>query len=225
MSAWALRHFEGSAQALHDKVLPVPARRAAWLMVASERALTLGSAQAESSVNLALAERAGIAVVRRRSGGGAVLVGPGEVLWLDVIVPRGDPLWQDDIGRAMWWLGELWQDVLAGVGVDAEVWRGALRRDALSDAVCFGGLGAGELTVGGRKVVGTSQRRTRDQARLQSALLLRWPAALMADLSGLGPDLAAELARRAVGLDELVTVNEAALVEALDLALRARAAL
>ena len=100
--------------------------------------------------------------MRRRSGGGAVLVGPGQAVWIDVVVPAGDPLWADDVGRAGWWLGEVWAAALAAAGLPGgEVWRGAQVRSAWSDRVCFAGLGAGEVTVGGRKVVGISQRRTR----------------------------------------------------------------
>ena len=50
-------------------------------------------------------ERAGVAVVRRRSGGGAVLLVPGEVTWLDVIVPPGSAGWSDDAHVPMVWLG------------------------------------------------------------------------------------------------------------------------
>ena len=60
---------------------------------------------------------AGIEVVRRRSGGGAVLLVPGEVLWVDVVVPRDDALWDDDVGRATHWLGELWVRALTRCGV------------------------------------------------------------------------------------------------------------
>ena len=33
---------------------------------------------------------------------------PGEFVWLDLEIPGGDELWSDDVGRAMWWVGELW---------------------------------------------------------------------------------------------------------------------
>ena len=65
---------------------------------AGHAALVLGSTQPGTSVDSARAARAGIEVVRRRSGGGAVLVGPGDPVWIDVWLPRGDPLWHDDVG-------------------------------------------------------------------------------------------------------------------------------
>jgi len=37
----------------------------------------------------------------------------------------------------------------------------------LAIRVCFAGLGSGEVSVGDRKIVGMSQRRTRDWARFQ----------------------------------------------------------
>ena len=43
------------------------------------------------------AHELGVAVVRRRSGGGAVLLDPGGVVWVDVVVPRHDPRWDDDV--------------------------------------------------------------------------------------------------------------------------------
>ena len=76
-------------------------------------------------------EAAGVDVVRRRSGGGVVLLVPGECLWLDVVVPRDDPRWDDDVARAMWWLGEVWCQALAAVDVaDATRQCGFQPRDA-----------------------------------------------------------------------------------------------
>lgn len=137
--------------------------------------LVLGSAQPADHVDADAAARAGVDVVRRRSGGGAVLLTPDDVVWLDVIVPAGDPLWVDDVGRAFEWLGDVWVRALAAVGIrGAEAHRGALVRGNWSDRVCFAGLGPGEVTVEGAKVVGISQRRTRHAARFQCAALLRW---------------------------------------------------
>ncbi|MEY2454843.1 MAG: lipoate---protein ligase [Acidimicrobiaceae bacterium] len=121
----------------------------------------------------------GIEVVRRRSGGGAVYVEPGGTLWVDVVVPRGDDLWDDDVGRATYWLGAAWA---AAIGERAVVHRGAMVRTEWSDLVCFAGLGPGEVTVDDRKVVGISQRRTRDAARFQCVTYERWEPEPLATL-------------------------------------------
>lgn len=145
-------------------------------------AVVLGSTQGDDMVTPGAA---GLGVARRRSGGGAVLVEPGRVVWADVVVPAGDPLWQADVGRAAWWLGDVWAATLASLGlVGAAVHRGGLVRTPWSAAVCFAGLGPGEVTVDGRKVVGVSQRRTRDGALFQCAAPLAWgPGPLLAALA------------------------------------------
>jgi lipoate---protein ligase len=127
-----------------------------------------------------------VAVVRRRSGGGAVLVEPGRVAWVDVAIPRDDPLWDDDVGVAFHWLGDAWAAAVAALGVEgAEVHRGGLVRTPLSDLVCFAGLGPGEVTVDGAKLVGMAQRRTRAGALFQCAVPLAWDAERLARILGL----------------------------------------
>jgi hypothetical protein len=78
----------------------------------------------------------------------------------------------------MWWVGELWADALAMCEIadrdQLRVHRGGLERSSLSDLVCFGGLGPGEVTLHGEKVVGISQRRTREMARFQCVVHQRW---------------------------------------------------
>ncbi|MBV14390.1 MAG: hypothetical protein CL505_04880 [Actinobacteria bacterium] len=141
-------------------------------------------------------------VVRRRSGGGAVLVGPGEVLWIDILLPRGDPLWNDDVSRSVGWLGGAWCAALAEINVEATVHHGPMVVTRWSEVVCFAGIGPGEVLVGGRKVVGISQRRNRGGARFQCAALLRWRPGEMVRLFGLQPEeaVSADLQGVAVGL-------------------------
>ena len=151
-----------------------------WVHAVDQPALVLGSGQSMDVVDAAAATAEGVEVVRRRSGGGAVLLQPEAVLWVDVVLPRGHPLWDDDVAVASHWLGAAWARALAGVGVAGEVHRGPLVRGPWSDRVCFAGLGPGEVTVEGRKVVGISQRRTRSWARFQCAALTIWdPVAIV----------------------------------------------
>ncbi len=157
-------------------------------------AIVLGSTQADRVVDRSRAAAVGVEVVRRRSGGGAVLLRPGEVVWVDVLVPAGDALWQADVGLAFGWLGQAWAEALGSLGVSASVHEGALVGGRWSELVCFGGLGPGEVTVGGRKVVGISQRRTRAGALFQCAALVDWDPSPLLDLLVLAENDRAEAA-------------------------------
>jgi lipoate-protein ligase A len=194
----------GAAADLHTASAGVlnaePVVRTLRFATALRPALVLGSHQPDTYFDAAALTAAGIGWARRRSGGSAVLVGPGRVLWMDLVIPAGDPLWVDDVGRAAWWVGELWA---AAIGrTDGSVWRGPMRTTLWSPVVCFAGLGPGEVTVDGRKVVGISQRRTRRGTLFQTAALLDWrPGEYRALLSHPVGD-AAELEAAASGLGE-----------------------
>lgn len=180
-----------------------------WVLDVAAPALVLGSTQPP------VAAASGLEVARRRSGGGAVLVRPGSPRWVDVLVPRADPLWDDDVGRAFGWLGRVWLEALHAVGVDgAQVHEGRLVRTRWSEAVCFAGLGPGEVSVGGRKVVGISQRRRREAALLQCAALLDWDARAIVDGLGLPTEATDDLAEVATGLPVARDALERAFLEA-----------
>jgi lipoate-protein ligase A len=206
--AWTVTRMSGPAAVLHAAGLPDPPQRLIRWCEADAPALVLGSAQAASVVDAEAAARAGLAVTRRRSGGSSVVVGPGRLVWADVVVPSGDPLWADDVGQAGLWLGDAWAVALGRLGVPGgAVHRGAMVRNRWSALVCFAGIGAGEMLIGGRKVVGVSQRRTRLGALFQVAVLLRWdPQETVAGLALPDDERqagAAALAEMAVGLDTL----------------------
>jgi hypothetical protein len=112
------------------------------------------------------------------------------------------------VARAFLWLGRAWAAALADVGVAAQVHEGGLCTTPWSRLVCFGGLGTGEVVDGsGAKLVGLSQRRTREGARFQCAALGRWDperlVALLALSSAERTDAASALAgaARAVSVD------------------------
>ncbi len=199
---WRVERVAGPAADLHAASADALRRdglcRTARILVADSPAVVLGSHEPEEWFDAGALRRAGLGLARRRSGGGAVLVGPGLAVWVDFVVPAGDPLWDDDVGRAAWWVGDLWSEVLRAAGVpggaDLRVWRGPMRPTRWSPVVCFAGVGPGEVEVGGAKVVGVSQRRTRRAALFQSAALLQWDARLWDSLlsaagrHAVGPD-------------------------------------
>lgn len=163
-----------TATELHARDLAA-GRRAVHVVEVTTPAIVLGSTQSIADVDGAAARAAGIDVVRRRSGGGAVLLAPGGQVWIDLVVPRDDPLWDDDVARASHWLGRAFVQALQEIDVvGAHEHRGAMVATELSSVVCFAGLGPGEVTVGGAKCVGISQRRTREGARFQCAIPVEW---------------------------------------------------
>lgn len=181
--AWAITTVRGDAGAFHGSD-PV-ARRSATIVAVSEPTLVLGSAQSDAAVDGRVARCLGVDVVRRRSGGGAVLLVPGEFAWLDLVIPAGDPLWSDDVGAAMEWVGRAWHDGLAALGVAGAVHGGAMQHGRWSAEVCFAGRGTGEVFAAddmSAKLVGISQRRTRSWARFQTMCHVRWRPELVSAL-------------------------------------------
>ena len=186
-----------SAADFHHRDVPEGDDVLLWWFEPTAPALVLGSTQTEEVLDLELCGRRGIEVVKRRSGGGLVLVSARHTLWADVIVPSGHPAWRLDVGRASEWIGEVWIDALSRspVGDDpGSLWihRGAHEASTWSKVVCFAGRGPGEVfDARGRKVLGVSQRRTRDWVRFQCALSLRWEPSLFVDLIRHGPTASA----------------------------------
>jgi lipoate-protein ligase A len=202
---WRVRRLRDAAAALHAEPMPGSPARLIWVLEATAPALVLGSTQTRGVVDLEAARDLEIDVVRRHSGGGVVLVVPGEMAWVDVIVPAGDPLWDDDVGRASRWVGRAWQAALRDLGTaPTEVHAGPLWCGPLGRLVCFGAIAAGEVTATAadgarRKVVGISQRRTRAAARFQCAVYRHWDPEALARLLRLDESAGRALDEAALG--------------------------
>lgn len=185
VQSWQIVRSTGPAGGFHHRAVPSPVEPAAWIHQVRAPALVLGSAQPDAVVDTAAAARDGVEVTRRRSGGGLVALLPGNDCWIDLLIPRQSGLWVDDVGRAFHWVGTVWADALAAVlppdlAATVAVYTGPpLGREA-GRVVCFAGLGPGEVTVAGRKVVGLSLRRWREGARFQCAMTWRWSGEFLA---------------------------------------------
>lgn len=217
---WTISDSHGDAGAFHART-PEAARSVTFHTV-DRPTLALGSAQTPADVDGRVAAALGIDVVQRRSGGGAVLMIPDEFVWMDVVVPAGDPRWTDDVAAAMIWVGEWWVEALASLGVPGRVHTGRLIRDEWSAQVCWTGVGTGEVMAAGAvagkvagKLVGISQRRTRELARFQTMCHLRWHPELVAALVTAPRPAAAALAPVAACVPATAAAVRAALLATL----------
>jgi lipoate-protein ligase A len=171
MSEVGIAVRRGSAADLHaadpftDRTIAAPEL---WVCEPTGAAIVLGSRQTTALLDRAACGSAGVDIAHRRSGGGAVLVRPGAMCWIDVIVPNGFA--PDDVRGSMIWIGDAWRDALIDLGGEPaalQVHRGDMVCTRWSELVCFAGLGPGEVVVDDRKLVGLSQRRTRHGIRVQ----------------------------------------------------------
>lgn len=204
-TTWSVEHHRGSASVFHERAVPEGTGRSVWWFEVERPTVVLGSTQSDEAVDRRRLERTGVDLAHRRSGGGAVWLAPGEASWVDLVIPAGDALWDADVSRSARWVAEAWVRCLGSLGVDgASAHEGGMVDGPWSRLVCFAGLAPGEVTIGGRKVVGVSQRRTRHAARFQCAVLHRWDPVPLLDVLALDPlerqTAAADLAEAGVGV-------------------------
>jgi|TARA_B100001094_G_scaffold125504_1_gene121485 lipoate-protein ligase A len=146
-----------------------------WVIEPRDTCLVLGKSEREKPfLNLNYLKEKGINLTTRQSGGGAVLVAPNDILWVDVFVPQSSNFWENDITKASIWVGGIWHDALKRLDVASYLYEGKFERSRASDLVCFAGKGPGEILIDEKKILGISQRRSRLGARFQCALIINW---------------------------------------------------
>jgi lipoate-protein ligase A len=188
-------------------------RRALVAREVAHPTLVLGSTQPPELVAPRALRARSVELVRRRGGGGAVYLEPGNHLWLDAWIPRDDPLWSPDVSVAAEWVGRWWVAALGGLAVglgptNFSIHAGRAVPGRLGELVCFAGRGPGEVFDGERKVVGLSQWRSREGALFSSCAYASWePGPLLELLEVDGPsraEVAEELTGAALGLGALL---------------------
>ena len=146
-------------------------------------------------------------LVRRASGGGAVLVGPW-MLGASVALPPGHRLLgSDQVADGYRWLGELFVAALAEHGVSAVSMPRERTRKAAPEVgwACFAGMSPWEVAVDDRKLVGLAQRRNRNGVLLVAgALLAPVPWQILCDALQRPATLARELAATTVDASQLI---------------------
>lgn len=197
-------------QALIDRRLTDGIRHArATFCRYTDTALVLGRGQRPTQQMLVRASQAGVEVVRRHSGGGAVLTGPW-MLGFCLFLPPGHVLLRASMPSSYVPVGTAWQRALAGLGISARAVGTEIPPDAATpgwDWVCFGGLSHGELAdARGRKILGLAQVRRKGGMAMVGGVLLGSPPweTLLSLWSGRrDSDWIRSMSRRAVGIDSL----------------------
>ncbi len=210
-------------EAMLDALLPGPvAHSAAPLVrwwVASAPAVVVGLGlqhRLASIVDIERCRAAGVEVLERRAGGGAVLL-DANMLCGAICLPRAGIA--DDVTESYRWLAELLLTRLRALGVSgarrievaearADIATLKARDDAVSRillATCYGALSPHEIATGTAKLVGIAQIRRRHAALFQFGILRRDQSPL-ADYLQVPDELAREevrqaLRRRTIGID------------------------
>lgn len=166
-------------------------------------AVSLGYNQDDADIDRAACARAGIDVVRRPTGGRAVF--HRDELTYSVAAPADDPLLGGTIAQTYRTIAAALLAGLRELGVVADMVRSeAGPAGPNREASCFAAAGRYEITAGGRKIVGSAQRRIGGGLLQQGSVLLSQPQdAGFAGLRDDGRSTTAALALgRPVGFDE-----------------------
>lgn len=170
MSVWRLlvtEPFDGASNMALDEALllarigggaPPTLRFFSW----NPPAISLGYGQRlDARINVAACQRLGVDVVRRPTGGSAIYHDTleGEVTY-SVVAGAADFEGAGDLLSTYRWIGTALSAGLRALGVRAELVPVLRDREPFTlPAFCFARTGSYEIEVGGRKLVGSAQRR------------------------------------------------------------------
>jgi lipoate-protein ligase A len=123
--------------------------------------ISLGYGQdLDGRIDLGAAARLGIGVVRRPTGGSAILhEGPELEVTYSVAARAGDFPGSEDLLASYRWIGGALEAGLRRLGAGAEMVPVQPSSAAAMPAFCFARTGSYEVEVAGRKLVGSAQRR------------------------------------------------------------------
>ncbi len=172
--------------------------------------LVLGGSQSSDVLDPLKLE--GTPVRRRRGGGGLVLLRP-EDLWVDWWIPRDDLRWNYDVHVSSIRVGQWWAEVLRARVEGVRVHEGGLEGNDAHRVVCFAGRGPGEVFVGDRKAVGVTQWRVREGVFLSTVMHAKPTSDVLDYLRFVPTGLAEALDHHA--LSTLSSVDAASILEQL----------
>ncbi len=169
--------------------------------------LSLGYGQRASDVDFAALDKKGWDLVRRPTGGKAIL--HGDELTYSLCLPQDHPLAGGDVVESYRRISAGFLRALAVLGLDAESERqSASHRAAATGPVCFEMPSHYEISVAGRKLIGSAQMRRKGGLLQHGSIPLRGDLARICDVLSFASDEArarqkASLRQRAATLAEV----------------------
>lgn len=202
-------HLRGAQNMARDEALLTEAIPTVRLYGWRPACVSLGRAQTEAEVDVEAARAWGLDVVRRATGGGAILHNESEVTY-GVVLPLDHPGLPRDISGSFSFVSEGIVRALRVLGLPAEI---ESVPDNTRETLCYVRKQGTNVMVRGRKISGGAQRRT-DKALLQhGTVIVERDDARMARLFRTDE---ATIARRVTSLqEEGVRVARAKLAELL----------
>lgn len=176
----------------------------------------------DAAIDLAACQRLGLGVVRRPTGGSALLhEAPGAELTYSVVARGGDFPGADDLLETYRVIGIGMAAGLRRLGAAVEVVPLVRLRRGPAPTFCFARTGSYEIAAGGKKLIGSAQRRQGGGFLQHGSLLLdAEPIRLRAVFPRIEDPLAgvttlAALLGRPADFDEVAAALQAGLAEAL----------
>ena len=169
-------------------------------------AISLGRSQRQGlRLDRKRCRHAGVDVVVRPSGGRAVL--HGDDVTYSAVFPVDGVLGAGGVGVTYRRLAGLLLRALRFLGIEADLARSRASDRTQAALPCFTAAARDEILVGGRKLIGSAQRRTRTAVLQHGAILVRGDqadlASFVADEEGAG-SLRCSLAGRTVTVEEIL---------------------
>lgn len=160
-------HLRGADNMARDEAMLAAAQPAARLYGWRPACVSLGRAQTEGQVDLDAARDGGLDVVRRATGGGAILHNESEVTYA-IVLPLDHPGLPRDIAGSFAFLSAGVVAALRHLGLPAEI---ESVPDNTRETLCYVRKQGTNVMVNGRKISGGAQRRT-DRAVLQHGTII-----------------------------------------------------
>lgn len=173
--AWNMAVDEAILEAVAARLAPATLRLYAW----EPACLSLGRAQLFSDIDPSLIQFAGVDLVRRITGGRAIL--HADELTYSITAPSAEPRVAGDIPASYMHLSAGLLQALQLLGVNATNNHHAMQR-AGAGAVCFEVPSQYEITFGERKLLGSAQVRRRNVVLQHGTLPLTGDIARICEL-------------------------------------------